>query len=503
MSNKVVLVILDGWGVSSAWAGNVLNHFNAPNFYELYRNYPHFSLSVFDDDFSDFAVNNPANSYAMIGAGKKILDDGDQISRFFEDKKNLQNPSILEHFAGIQNLHILGFLDYKGVSGRADHIIKFCRVAKSAGVKNIFLHLSVDSGINYKEHIFNQFVVLNREILLLENVQPVSLFGAKYFKDEPQVANLKKLQNLLFLGKGLYFKQSLSAVFQKYYAQGFQEKDFPASCLKVGTKPFARISPQDAVLNLNLCARESNLIDKTLKDLSLLGWGVNKKFQNSIKIIGLFDLFKVKPNSFSLQNVLEQNKKMVFKIIPNIRTWEAGYYFNGGARNPQLNERYEIVQLPSLKNDIMLGAPEMFARYKKNLKKGFDLTIVDFINPLFYSIFGAPNEISGSMFEFDKILGDFFDLILSENNNLIVTGSFGNAEEIFDKITGERHTTNTRNFVPCIVVCENRVGQKSNLADEGSIPQIGDLDSVADIAPTILKIMGLSSPTQMTGKSLI
>jgi 2,3-bisphosphoglycerate-independent phosphoglycerate mutase len=510
---SVVLLILDGWGQSSAWAGNILNHLNTPSFHQLIRSYFHTPLTVFPEEASDWAVNNAAFPYSMIGTGRLMQDIGDQLSQFFASNQQVEHLGFNQIFQNIRgNLHIVGLLDATGTHCRPDHLAALAKTAYAHKIREVFFHLGVQSDPSSQERAYAQATALNQELAVWGGAHVVSLFGAKSILDaKARTRNLKQILNLLTQGESWHYRGSLSFLFEKYYSRGLKDRDFPPSSLKIKDQVVGRIKSGDTVIIASLKPESGRPLVKILDSPELLGLSRNKMQLNLISLVdyGMKSrakiIFPFKPVENSLGEILGQYKKKVFKLGPESRRFELGYYFNGGKSEEAVGGIHQFYQPPKPDRDILLGADKAVSQFYRQLEKnGFDLGILSLPNADVLARVANVEEIEEGVRMLDSLIGQLAEKVSAKGDSLIVTASFGNAEAVINSTTGERHSTHTRSPVPFVLV-DRRISSsvRSPLPLEGVIPSIDQVHTLADIAPTILNLMNIQKPVQMTGQSLV
>ncbi len=510
----IIFVILDGWGLAEKNPGNAIELAKKPNFDFLKENFPFTQLQA-SGEAVGLLKNEPGNSEAghlNLGAGRIVLDDGVMISQEIKNKKFFQNHVLLKAIEHTKinksNLHLMGIFSKEPTAhGNPEHLIALIKLAKKEGVKKIYLHLFSD-GRDTKPRAFLEALTKIRE--KIDDVKIASLIGRFYAMDRKKDwLKTEKAYHLLVCGKGKKFNDVEEAISYAYNRSGVRpelltDEYVQPSVILINGKVIT-ISNNDAVIFFNLRSDRARQLTKAFVQRDF-----NKKNPGSFKRKKVLkNLFFVALTNFGpdLDNIKTayQTERIKNGLVERLKDFSqvyiaekekyahVTYFFNGGYDQPYFNEKRILVPSPDIEGYDKV--PEMNAlkvteEVIKKIRENFDFILVNFANP---DIIGHTGNIPATIkaIEFvDRCLGRIVKEVLNRKMIMIVTADHGNAEKMIDLETNEIFTGHTTNPVPFILVSEK---DKKIRLKEGIL---------ADVAPTILELMEIEKPKEMTGKSL-
>ncbi|MFN3301592.1 MAG: 2,3-bisphosphoglycerate-independent phosphoglycerate mutase, partial [Patescibacteria group bacterium] len=511
----VILIILDGWGIAPANLGNAIELAKKPTFDFLKENFPYTQLQASGESVGLYP-NSPGNSEAghfNLGAGRIVLDDAVFISQSIENKIFFQNQVLLGAINHVKknksHLHLMGLLPETATAhANPEHLIALIKMAEENEINEIFLHIFADGRDSTPRSLLKAYAKIKP---YLQKTKIVSLIGRFYAMDRKKDWSKTEIAyNLLVLGKGKKFNTLGEAVSYAYSRSGLRmslltDEYIPPSIFLFDGKPVT-INDNDAVIFFNLRSDRARQITKAFvqKEFNKKNPGSfkRKKILKNLFFVALTDFgpdlddiktaFPARKVKNSLPQVLQNF--LQYYIAEKEKYAHITYFFNGGYDQPYFGEKRILVPSPEV--ECYDQTPEMSAEEVtklviekfKNERPAF--IAVNFANP---DILGHTGEIKATVkaIEFvDKCLNKIIKEVLPLEATIIVTADHGNAEKMIELETGEIFTGHTTNPVPFILVSK----KKKLKLQEGIL---------GDVAPTILQIMEIEKPKEMTGQSLI
>ena len=543
--NFVLLVVLDGWGIAQPGAGNAITLAKTPNFNKLWASYPHTSLRASGEavGLPREEAGNTETGHLNLGAGRIVYQDLERINLAIADGSFFENKALnsaIDH--AIQNnskLHYLGLLGAGGVHSNVEHLFALIHLAKKRSFSNLYLHIFTDgrdSPPTASQSYLNQL----KEVIAKEGVgQIASIMGRYWSMDRDRRWNrTEKAYLALTKGQGSMVKTTEEAI-KLSYSEGKTDEFIEPSILTDSSgKPIALIQDNDAVIFFNFrIDRPRQLtaaftVDNFKEDSLALDFDpylekyekthIASKVQHYQKIFlreqKLKNLFFVTMTEYSkslvdagtiiafppekvdlpLGRVISENGLLQLRMAESEKERFVTYYFNGLRENAFDGEKRIIV--PSANVLTYDQKPEMSANEitDKLLQEispdyHYSFVLVNFANPDMVGHTGNIAPAVKACEVVDTCLGKIANFILAYGGTLLITADHGNVEEMIKLQTGQIDTEHSTNPVPFIAVSKEFLGKCQNL-------QAGIL---ADVAPTVLSLLSIPQPTQMTGRNLL
>ena len=524
----VVLIILDGWGYSPKTEANAIALARKPTYDRLLRDYPNTLIHTSGRyvGLPEGQMGNSEVGHLNIGAGRIVHMDITRIDLMIQNGTFFSDPTLLAAMkharAGERRLHLFGLVSDGGVHSQQAHLYALLKMAKQNGLERVFVHAFMDgrdtlptNGAGYLEQLQQKM----REY----NCGKIATVSGRYYamdRDRRWERNLKAF-NAMVLGEGEggTYADPVQGVKESYNKGVTDEFVVPFICVDTRGEPLAAIRDEDACICFNFRADRVRQITRALTRNS----GLNP--QAGADLPGADDLDAVIPRSrvprnlhyvcmtqydknFSLPvvippesldnilaNVMAQMNLRNLRVAETEKYAHVTYFFNGGVEKPFPGE--DRVLVPSPKVATYDLKPEMSAAgiadaVDKAVNDGtFDVVIVNFANADMVGHSGKIEPTIKAVETVDACLGRIEKAIRQKGGAMLITADHGNAEMMIDPETGGPHTAHTTNPVPFIVVTEN--GHKFSLRADGSL---------RDISPTVLGMMGLPQPKEMTGHDL-
>ena len=512
-----VLLILDGWGLAKPSPANAIEQAKKPNFDKIWKEYPHTQLEASGKDVGlpENQFGNSEAGHMNIGAGRVVDQDAVFISREINTGRFFKNPAFEVVYKHIQknnsNLHLMGMLS-NGESAHADpdHLWALISWARRKKIKNVYLHLFTD-GRDSPPHASLKLV----EALMrgLKNKEErgkwtgewiATIMGRYYAMDRKK--DWKKTEaayDAMVSGRGINVKSPQAAITQSYN-RGETDEFIPPYIIKRNGKPLAKINDDDAIIFFNLRSDRARQMAKPFvqENFDQMNHGCFKRkkvLKNTIFVAmtdfgpDLGPILTAYPSAdlFGTLPVVIDGRKQLY-IAEKEKYAHVTYFFNGGYADPVSGE--DRIEIPSPNVSSYDQKPEMSVhRITRRVIKelaNYQFIVINFANPDMVGHTGNIKACVKAIEHVDKCLGEVKDALLAQKGTLIVTADHGNADKMLDLDTGEMYTEHTSNPVPFVIIDPRKRNLKLKRGKLG------------DIAPTILKLMGIRKPKEMKGKTL-
>ena len=502
---KAILVILDGFGVREKKEFNAIETAKKPNIDRLLKNDPSTLL-----DGSGLSVGLPrgqmGNSevgHMNIGAGRIVYQDLTKIDKSIEDAEFARNPVLVETSAKLKRcggkLHLMGLVSPGGVHSSMDHLHALLDFGKKEGL-DVVLHCFLDGRDTPPQSAVDYVRELEREM----NEKKLGVIGTVqgrfYAMDrDNRWERVEKAYNTLLLGEGLKASSGLEAVTESYKRNETDEFVKPTVIVDVSGIPKGLFEDNDAVIFFNFRSDRAREISMALNFDDFAGFERKKRvkfcvYATMTRYRADFPfpvLFEAEKLTNILGEVISRNGLKQLRIAETEKYAHVTFFFNGGKESVFAGE--ERILVPSPKIETYDLKPEMSAyevtdKLIENISK-YDLVILNFANPDMVGHTGIMSAAVKAIEAVDECVGRIITKVDEEGRVLILTADHGNSEQMFDETTNAPHTAHTTNPVPFVI---HNYPVKITL-NKGIL---------ADIAPTILRIMNVPIPAEMTGKVL-
>lgn len=503
----VMLMILDGFGISANQDGNAVEAAKKFNYDALMSKYPHTTLSAcgLDVGLPEGQMGNSEVGHLNIGAGRIIYQELTRITKEIKEGKFFKNEAL--NFAvdeAIKNnsaVHLMGLLSDGGVHSHINHLKALLTLCKDKGLKKVFVHCFLDgrdvsptSSINF---------VKDLEAYMAEiGVGKIATISGRYYAmdRDKRWDRVELAHRAIAKGEGELSSSASKAIEEAYHDNKTDEFVVP-TVITEGGKPVGTMKNKDSVIFFNFRPDRAREITRALIDEEFDGFHreplkVNyvcmTQYDKTIKNV----LIAYKPEHYdnTLGEYISKQGLKQLRIAETEKYAHVTFFFNGGVEQP--NEGEDRVLIPSPKVATYDLKPEMSAyevteAVLEKLNEGsYDLIILNYANPDMVGHTGVIEAAVKAVETVDECLGKVVDKVLSLDGTVFITADHGNAESMIDFSTGKPMTAHTTNLVPFLYVSDHSTDLR-----EGGI--------LADIAPTILKEMNLEIPAEMEGKPLI
>lgn len=509
MKNRTVLLtIFDGWGCDGGCPANAIESANKPNFDELLKNYPHTKIYAHGEHVGlpEGQMGNSEVGHLNIGAGRIVYQDLSKINLAIKDKSFFSNEELLkaaEHARkNNSSLHFMGLVSDGGVHSSMEHLFACLELAKQQGLEKVYVHAFLD-GRDTPPRSADTYLAQLEAKLKQENLpQIASIIGRYYAMDRDQRWDrVEKAYNCLLLGEGEHFKSSEEAIQHSYnVADKGDEFVMPSA---TNSDEASRMRDNDAIVFINFRPDRAREITKAITFKEFNGFD-RKKVLNNIYFVSMTEYDETfglpvafPPRSLSniLTDVLHNNGIQQFRTAETEKYAHVTFFFNGGVEQAHPSETRVLVSSPKVATyDLQpeMSAPEVCEKVLEALHSGkYEFVLVNFANPDMVGHTGIMPAAVKAIETLDVCLGKILNAVKEVNAVMLLTADHGNAECMEDPNTHKPFTAHTTNPVPFVVY---------NLGEEITLREGGCL---ADIAPTVLDLLGLEKPAEMTGTSMI
>lgn len=513
---KVMLIVLDGWGMAPAWGGNAVESAETFNFDGFWRKYPHTTLKAAEEAVG-LPRHEPGNSevgHLNLGCGQIVRQNLPGITETIEDGSFFKNPVLLDAIKHAKdkksNLHLIGLVSDGGVHSHINHLFALLDLIKNQDFDRVYIHMITDGRDTDPMKALSLLSLLEEKIKTIGIGRVESVMGRFYAMDRDNRWDRIKLSyNALTLGTGNKASSPEKAISESY-RQGQYDEFIVPTVIESEENKFVPIQDQDSVILFNFRAdrtrelTESFILGKFnnfdqrkfLPNLYFATFAYHEEYEEKLPVQVVFrKTFSLSP----LAKILAEKGLKQFHIAETEKYAHVTYFFNGGKENAF--EKEDRLLIPSPKVETYDLKPEMSAKQitdevlKK--QKDYDFVIVNFANPDMVGHTGN-NRAAVKACEFvDSCLGRIVKEAI-QDKTIIITADHGNAEQMINPNSGEPHTEHTTNPVPFILISEDPALQNPLKQDPKN-----QVLALSDIAPTILKIMNLEKPAEMTGQSLV
>lgn len=519
VKRPIVLVILDGWGIGEDNQANPFAAAAMPNFKMLEKEYPFLTLEA-----SGIAVGLPwretGNSevgHITIGSGRINYHYLPRIILSIRDGSFFKNPAFLKAANHVKEnnstLHLMGLLSSGSVNSYIDHIYALLESAQRENIKKVLIHIFTDGRNAPLREALTLLGNFSKRLEALNQGKIASAMGRFYAMDrDNNWERTEKAYLCLTEGKGRKYKDPLLAIKDSYDKGETDEFIEPAIITDQKGEPLGLISDNDAVVFFNWRADNARQIAESFV-LPNFNKFPREKLKNLLfvtmasyeKDLPVEVAFPPQIINNTLSEVLSANGKKQFKIAESEKYAHITYFFNGGVEKVFPGE--ERVLMPSLEIIHLEEKPEMRAfeiakRLASEIKNNsYDFLLANFANGDMMGHTGNFEACVKAAEIIDECIGKIIETTLERNGTLLITSDHGNVEEMIDLMTGRVKTSHTFNLVPFYLVAKDY--KKIKGERETSLLKHEARGLLSDVAPTILELMGIEKPKEMTGRSLL
>ena len=501
-----MLMILDGFGINESEKGNAIKLAKTPNIDKLMKTCPTTVVhtSGLEVGLPDGQMGNSEVGHTNIGAGRVVYQELTRITKSIEDGDFFSIPEFVEAIEHCKKygtkLHIMGLLSEGGVHSRLRHLFALLELAKRKDFEDVYVHCFMD-GRDTPPTSGEGYIAQLEEKMQEKGVGKIaSISGRFYSMDRDNRWNrVQKAYDALVNGIGNKGVSAISAIEASYQKEVFDEFVEP-TVIYSGEEPIATISPNDAVIFFNFRTDRAREITRTLvdtnfkefetKDLNLY-FVCFTQYDESMPNVQVAFKPEILENTFG--EYISHKGLTQLRIAETEKYAHVTFFFNGGEEKQYSGEDRILIPSPKVETYDMqpeMSAEEVTVKVVEAIKSGkYNSIILNYANPDMVGHTGNLEAAIKAIETLDECVQKIVDVVKEKQGVLLITADHGNSEQMVDYETKEPFTSHTTNPVPLILVGKENVALK-----EGKL---------ADLAPTMLDIMGLEKPKEMTGESII
>ena len=497
----LTLIIMDGWGISEKTTGNAVYLAQPKNFLNYLKEFPHTELKCSGKNVGlpEKTQGNSEVGHLHIGAGRIVFQPLMLINNEIKKGSFFENKVLLEAMKKAKKqgkkIHLMGLLSDEGVHSTTRHLNALLEMAKKVNAKKVFVHCFLD-GRDVPERSAGKYLKKLQEKIKEIGVGEIASMIGRYYSMDRDNNWDRTEQALRLLTKGKGFKENnvLQAI-ENAYKRG-EETDYYVKPILLNEKGL--IEKNDAVIFFNFRSDRSRQITKCFTEKKFNAPKVNfvcmTRYDKNIKAKIAFEQTKVKNN---LGKVLAENGLKQLRVAETEKYAHVTFFFNSQEEKPNKSEERILVNSPKVPSyDLKpeMSAIEVKEKVLEEIEKNkFDVIIVNFANADLVGHSGKIDAVVKAIQTVDNCIGGIVESVLEKKGAVIIISDHGNAEQMFYE-NGKKCPAHTTNKVPFILISNEEKLKKAKLKKEAEL---------IDVAPTMLELLEIKKPKEMTGKSLI
>ncbi|MGI5911570.1 MAG: 2,3-bisphosphoglycerate-independent phosphoglycerate mutase [Syntrophomonadaceae bacterium] len=506
----VVLMILDGWGLRGKAKDNAVTLANPVNFYRLQNRYPSTCLkcSGLHVGLPQELMGNSEVGHLNIGSGRIVYQEITRISNAIKDGSLFDNIEINAAIDYAQknngNMHLMGLLSDGGVHSHLEHLYALLALCRDKGLAHVYVHAFLDGRDVNPKSAGEYVIALEKEMKRLGIGQIASLSGRYYAMDrDNHWDRIARAYDAMVNGEGLKAANPYAAIENSYQARVTDEFVEPVVIVDDRGNPLTTIKDGDGIIFFNFRADRARQITRAFTEPVMNNFERKIWPQTYFVCMTQYDATIKAPAAFHPQNldktlgaILAEYHKRQLRIAETEKYAHVTFFFNGGVEEPNPGEDRVLIPSPNVATYNLqpeMSARELTARVLEEIRKDFyDVIIINFANPDMVGHTGVLDAAVKAVKTVDECMAQIVGEVLDRQGCVLITADHGNCEVMLCPQTGSPHTAHTTEKVPFILVGDKFIGQR--LREDASL---------RDIAPTILNLLDIPVPEEMTGKPLI
>ncbi len=499
----LMLMILDGWGIAPAGPYNAAKTAQTPKLSKLFQTYPHTRLKASGSavGLPEGQMGNSEVGHLNIGAGRIVYQELTRITKACEDGTLLQNKALLDCMQQVKNkcgaLHLMGLLSDGGVHSHEKHLWALLKMAKLQGVGRVYVHAFLD-GRDVGPSTALTYIERLQKVMAETGCGEIATVSGRYYAmdRDKRWERTQKAYEAMTQHSGKTFAAAAEGI-EASYANG--KTDEFVKPFVVAVKDDSRVKDGDGVIFYNFRPDRARQLTRAFTDKDFAGF-VRPKLDVAFVCMTQYDAtinaavaFPPETLANTLGEVLSKNNLHQLRIAETEKYAHVTFFFNGGVEEP--NPLEERVLIPSPKVATYDLQPEMSAYEVKDKllalldENKYDVIILNFANPDMVGHTGVMAAAVKAMEAVDACAGKIVSKVLALGGAVCITADHGNLEKMYDEESGQPYTAHTTNPVPFLLASHTKYSLHEGI--------------LADIAPTMLELLGIAQPPEMTGRSLI
>ena len=504
----ITLLVLDGWGYREDPRDNAIAHAHTPVWDKLWRDCPHTLIAA-----SEAAVGLPSQQmgnsevgHLNLGAGRVVFQETSRIANAIESGEFQRNPVLLaaldDVIASGHALHVIGLLSDGGVHSHEQQIRAMLAMAAERGVDKIYLHAFLD-GRDAPPKSAETFIQRAEEVFRQQGRGRFASVIGRYFAmdRDNRWERVEQAYRLIAAGQAPYTAPSAQAAVAAAYARGESDEFIQATSICPAGEAPVRVGAGDAVIFMNFRSDRARQLTRAFveKDFAEFERGPRPALSHFVTLTQYHADFaaEVAFPPIELRNVFGEYIAKLglrqLRIAETEKYAHVTFFLNGGVEEPFPGEDRILVPSPKVATyDLQpeMNAPKLTEQLTQAIGSGrYDVIICNYANPDMVGHTGNFDATVKAIEVLDRCIGQVVEALREAGGEAIITADHGNAEMMRNEATGQAHTAHTTNLVPFVYV-----GRKARLAEGGAL---------SDVTPTMLYLMGLDKPPEMSGHSLV
>lgn len=511
MPNKpVVLMILDGWGVRPPAQDNAITRCSPRHFEFLQANYPYTELvcSGKEVGLPEGQMGNSEVGHLNMGSGRIVYQEITRISNEIEQGTFFTNPVLLQAVENARKnngaVHLMGLLSDGGVHSHMDHITALLELCRREDIQRVYMHAYLDGRDVAPKSALGFITQLQKTMQELQVGEFASISGRFYGMDrDKRWERVQASYDAMVLGQGVKAPNAFAAVETSYENRVTDEFVEPAVIVDETGQPRGLVQDGDSLIFFNFRADRARQITRAFVDTDFEGFERKLWPQVFYVCMTQYDAEIAAPVAFPPQNldmtlgeVLADRGLKQLRIAETEKYAHVTFFFNGGVEEPNPGEDRILIASPKVATYNLqpdMSAREITDRVIAEIERDhYDVVIINYANPDMVGHTGILDAAIAACRTVDDCLHRVVDCVLEKQGTVLVTADHGNCERMVCPVTGGPLTAHTTDLVPFILV--NKEYRSQTLRPGGSL---------RDVAPTMLALMGIEIPPQMTGRPLI
>lgn len=517
-----VLLVLDGFGIAPDSEGNAITRATAPTFAMLTERYPAMTLHASGETVG-LAWGEMGNSevgHLTLGAGRVYYQKLPRINKAIADKTFFENPAFLRATEHVKKtggtLHLIGLVSAGKVHSVDEHCVALLRLAKKQKVSRVAVHAILDGRDTLYNSGLDFMQSLEGHMKELGVGEVATLAGRYYAMDrDHRWDRVEKAYRAMVLGEGEQAEKTAEAMQTSYQKEVYDEEFVPTVLTKRG-EPRATISANDAIIFFNYRADRMREIVSAFVLPTFDGFA--RPYIAGLPVVTMTEYatglpvqvaFPEEDVRQTLGEVLAVNDLVQLRVAETEKYAHVTFFLNGMREAPFVHEDRLIIPSPKVAN--YLDVPEMSTRavtsrlVKEIATSNYDVIVANFANPDMLAHTGDVEATKKAVTIVDECVAEIIEAVRKADGVLFITADHGNAEEVLNLQTGGIDKEHSTNPVPFWVVGREFEGKAGPAGDvpNGDLSLLPPVGMLADVAPTILKVLGIPKPEEMTGTSLL